>query len=69
MTIETPDKLFTVQLTEKEMQTIATCLSALFNKMAMEKKSPSEDMALHCMNALQKMRTACEKQSIVVLGD
>lgn len=64
----TQQKLYTVQLTEAEMQAIANGLTALFNRLRADRKSPPEDMALLWMHALCKMRKASENQSIVIVG-
>ena len=60
------DKSYTVRLTEKEMQTIANCMTAYFNHMTAIKKTIPLSHADHVFSALQKMKAACEGKAVLV---
>lgn len=53
-------KEYAVKLTEKEMQCIANALSGFFNRLAAEKKKPSEEYAMNLMSALNKFKAATD---------
>lgn len=53
------DKVYSVRLTEREMQTIANCMTAYFNHMTAIKKTIPVAHADTVLTALQKMKAAC----------
>ena len=62
------DKTYMVRLTEKEMQTIANCMSAHFEHMTRNKRILPPETANHVFTALDKMKKACEGKAVLVVA-
>lgn len=65
--IKAPPKTYRIYLNMPEMQAISNSMTALFNRMAAEKKCVSPEVAERIYSALYKMKVASEADEILIV--